>query len=460
MPTTRVGAGGLMAAMNINQWKQGLSDAHMRQRMRGRQVGWGPKPPGRGTVGGGRGTLADQVSQKFNEANEANEQRYQDILSGYLDIIGGLGRRQDTGVGERLDTLERIGGRYQDRYNTGMGILANLGDQERRDIDRLVREQEGVALNDLVSRGLRDSSLAANVRQGFAERKGDLYGRLFERLKREQFGAHSQLSGDELGYLERGAGDVNAARDRLSGDVFSGMQNRLNFMERRNDIGPNAGLFAQLAQMYGESRPASGTNFAGVPIYQDPQALGYRMPRFGQIGFGRPMMGGRPQMDNRGALFMNMLRMMQQGQRGGQPAAAPQRARIGPPGVRDAVTGAVSPFLPPGVGAAVGGALAGRANQNANASAVSRIMQDRVARLREREDRVNRDLHSLPPVDQSFIDDTLSAYHLPDTKEYFPKMTNVNAPLYFGPPPRRTTMRAGAPGGTKGYARYGALGAK
>lgn len=172
--------------------------------------------------------------QAYDQAKQANEARYQDILGG-----------------------------YQQRYQRGMDMLSGLGQQQARDINELYDQQAGQQSQDLIGRGLGNSTVMQTMQTGNnRERNADL-ARLNDQVRQQALQADSGLSADEL-----------------------------QFMERRNDQYPDYGLMAQLAQGmgaagYGAGGGSGGGGFGGGGGYLSPQQLGYQIP--GQA-YGYPMM--------------------------------------------------------------------------------------------------------------------------------------------------------------------------
>ncbi len=173
-----------------------------------------------GQFGGGGGNLANAFQSAQDEARAANESRYNDILTG-----------------------------EQARYERNMNRLAGMGAQEKADINERY-DNEGSRINqDLVSRGLRNSTVAENMAMGNnRERTADL-GRADERLRREQLTADAGLSADVL-----------------------------SFMERRTDSYPDVGLLAQLAQGLGTAGGGAAAAGLSAPTFADAGSLGFDIP--------------------------------------------------------------------------------------------------------------------------------------------------------------------------------------
>lgn len=168
--------------------------------------------------------------QAYDQAKQANEARYQDILGG-----------------------------YQQRYQRGMDMLSGLGQQQARDINELYDQQAGQQSQDLIGRGLGNSTVMQTMQTGNnRERNADLQ-RLNDSVRQQAMQTDSGLSGDEL-----------------------------QFMERRNDQYPDYNLMASLAQGMGAAGYGAGGGFGGGGGggYLSPQQLGYQIP---SQAYGYPM---------------------------------------------------------------------------------------------------------------------------------------------------------------------------
>lgn len=157
-------------------------------------------------------SLVEQFQAATDRANQANEQRYQQILSGYEGLRGRT-----------------------------MSDLQGLGRQERADIDRVYRGLGSDVYQRLVNRGFANSSLLGTMRQGVERERTSAYGRLNDRLAQQRIGADLAIS-----------------------------QGQFGVMERRNDVGPDPALLVQLAQQFGASGLGPGGSFRppiGAPNY-------------------------------------------------------------------------------------------------------------------------------------------------------------------------------------------------
>jgi hypothetical protein len=195
---------------------------------------FGYRSGGGGGAGGGGGGSGGGMAA----ANQANESRYQDILNG-----------------------------YQQRYERGLANLVGAGQQENKDINQRYDEQLASMNNDLVSRGLRNSTLAGNAQTGNdRERTADI-GRLNERLRQEQLAVDAGLTKDTL-------------------DV----------MERRSDVGPDLALLAQLQRAAAMGGGMGGGGGGGISMgggsadMVPASSLGFQNPL---MWAAQAMMGGQ-----------------------------------------------------------------------------------------------------------------------------------------------------------------------
>lgn len=178
--------------------------------------------------GGSGGTLADGYQRAFDEAKAANEQRYLEGLSG-----------------------------YQNRYERNMNYLEGAGQQEAKDINQSYDNQGDKINQDLVSRGLRGSTIAENMAMGNNRERMNDQGRLQERLRQQRIATDAGLSGDQLRY-----------------------------MEARNDTYPNYNQLASLSEGLGQAGYGVGGYSGGGYDIAPPQQAGYSVPQAMQYGGG------------------------------------------------------------------------------------------------------------------------------------------------------------------------------
>lgn len=161
---------------------------------------------GRRQAGGG--SLVDQYRNMLNKANRANEQRYNQILGGYDALHGRV-----------------------------MGDIAQVGAQERADIDRSYRNMGSDVYQRLVNRGFANSTIPATMRMG---------------VERERLSARGRL-----------ASDLAQQRARYDTGITEG---KLGVMERRTDLGPDYNQLIQLGQNLGRAGYGQGGVQARAPM--------------------------------------------------------------------------------------------------------------------------------------------------------------------------------------------------
>jgi hypothetical protein len=167
-----------------------------------------------------------QLTTEFDTAQaaakEANEARYQDILSQFGTTIEGATSRGP-------ETLE---------FNEAQ--FEGLGDQAKKDIFQNFRNLEAQGTQNLVSAGLAGTTARGAVTSNVARGRTDAISRLNENLRREQIGASTEID------------RFNAStRNAYSQYLDSLTAQKLSFMERREDEGPDQALFLQQLQQFG-----------------------------------------------------------------------------------------------------------------------------------------------------------------------------------------------------------------
>ncbi|MCA9366697.1 hypothetical protein KC887_00325 [Candidatus Kaiserbacteria bacterium] len=157
------------------------------------------------------GALVSEYQRAQNDAVQANEQRYQNILAG-----------------------------YNDRWQRAMSELANVGNQQRADLNRGYDAMAGQINANSIDRGLSNSTVRDTMLMGNQRERSMASNRLEEALTRERLGYDTGLQGDLL-----------------------------QFMERRNDTYPQLGQLTDLARMLGMATPSGGGGgggLASIPI--------------------------------------------------------------------------------------------------------------------------------------------------------------------------------------------------
>ena len=116
----------------------------------------------------------EEAQGKIDEANEANESRYQDIL-----------------------------GRLTDRYDRAMGQVSKFGGAARADLEERAREGLGAIQANLSARGLGNSTIMSAFQQRSDRDLAREQQRISETVAQREMEWDSKLSGDTAAFMER-----------------------------------------------------------------------------------------------------------------------------------------------------------------------------------------------------------------------------------------------------------------
>jgi hypothetical protein len=142
----------------------------------------GTGPPMSGGAGGGGGltnpgiiaALLEDFQRANREGKAANETRYNDLIN-FLNM----------------------------RYQRGLGNLQGAGDQALEDVDRDYERMAAGADQDLINRGLRNSTVRQSVQRGHQDDRQANRRRVQEDVRKERAQTDAVLSGDVLSAMER-----------------------------------------------------------------------------------------------------------------------------------------------------------------------------------------------------------------------------------------------------------------
>lgn len=140
----------------------------------------------------------------MNKANQANEARYGDIL-----------------------------GQYGQRFDRNMGMLEGVGAQAKADINDSSNAQRASMMQRLTDLGMSNTTIAPTMAMGVERERVANQNRLADQLATQKLSADASLSKDKL-----------------------------DFMERREDVGPDLGMYAQL-MMDAANGPGGGGGLGG-----------------------------------------------------------------------------------------------------------------------------------------------------------------------------------------------------
>jgi len=165
--------------------------------------------------------LYDQFQTAHDEANTANEERYQQLIEG-----------------------------LESRRERGLGYLQNYGLQMMQDVKDRYKQFGSDIQNKMIDSGLAGGSRADVMQQGNLREEMSSRRRLGDNLSSQYFNADMQLDLD-----------------------------RLQAIERREDIGPDYGMLAQLAQQIGASQSQQPQVGGGVYEQSGAAALPWGQPQ-------------------------------------------------------------------------------------------------------------------------------------------------------------------------------------
>lgn len=187
--------------------------------------------------------LLGQFETARNETNAANEARYQDILGGYNQYAGD----------------------YAQRTNDLMGNMSEFGKAQEADLARKFEQQEAGLTQDMIDRGLYNSTSLDAARRGMSYDQSAQNLQLQDMLMRQKMDYQRGVTQEEL-------------QARLPG---------LQFKENRTDVGPEYSDIASIAAAVGQGQAkipdyqSALGNYPAIPVANLPQ-LGVPSANVGQ----------------------------------------------------------------------------------------------------------------------------------------------------------------------------------
>jgi hypothetical protein len=168
----------------------------------------------------------DALTTEFDtataEANAANEARFKQILDEFGTTIEGAKTRG-------VETLQFDESQF-----------ANLGNQAKKDISNTFRNLTAANTQGLVSAGLAGTTAGGSVRAASARGESNALGTLNESLRRERLSFGTEID------------RFNAeTRNRYAQYLDSLGIQKLNFIERKEEEGPDRALFLQQLEKFG-----------------------------------------------------------------------------------------------------------------------------------------------------------------------------------------------------------------
>lgn len=158
---------------------------------------------GYGKISSGSPTAAYREFQSYLDTLKQRETAAQanDPMN---DIVGRMNSEYTKGQNyndQFLSTLQGLPSQYQSRQTDIMGMLDNYGAQQSADITSQFNQQRAATSQDLMSRGLGNSTVQSSAMQGLTSAESAEQRRLGESLISRKVDTQSQLSGDYLNSL-------------------------------------------------------------------------------------------------------------------------------------------------------------------------------------------------------------------------------------------------------------------
>ncbi len=180
-------------------------------------------------------SLGTHYASAYNSALAMNSSNYTNILAGYQQTLGQQTKAQDA-----------IAGGYTDLYNNVLGQLGNQGQTQRNQINRDYASGLGRAGQQLIDRGLGNSTVQSSVNRGFEADRAMAGNALNEQVARQYADYASRLGTAGLDYR-------NQANMQNTGQS----NRQLDWMNSVNSPYPDAGMYSQLAMQFGMADEAA-----------------------------------------------------------------------------------------------------------------------------------------------------------------------------------------------------------
>lgn len=180
-------------------------------------------------------SLGSHYANAYTSALGMNTSNYTNILAGYQQT-----RAQQTAA------QDAIAGGYTQLYNDVLGQLDSQGSTQRTNINRDYAANLGRTSQQLIDRGLGNSTIQSSVNRGFEYDRALAGNALNEQVARQYADYASRLGTAGLQYRDQ----ANMQNTQLA-------QNQLGWMNSVMAPYPDAGMYSQLAQQYGMAQEAA-----------------------------------------------------------------------------------------------------------------------------------------------------------------------------------------------------------
>lgn len=238
-----------------------------------------PQPPGPVDNSGAAQSLFQGFQDAQNAAQQANEQRYGQELQGQSGLINEQAARMNALMGQQgnrfNDATQQytnlltgyngvtnnaagqyggIMGAYGQNAADQMARLAGLGQSAATNINTAAAQQQAQANQNLISRGLGNTTIAPNIARGIESDRMRQQTQLAEDLAREQNATQQNVT---MPMLQAGAQFTGA----LSGLGTQGLQAGERFTGAQSDL---AGQGIQLGQQVNQAEYGAGRDLIGL----------------------------------------------------------------------------------------------------------------------------------------------------------------------------------------------------
>jgi len=169
---------------------------------------------------------------------------FDDIISRFEEQQNAANAKNEERYGQLLAAIESLGAQTTGTFQEALGEISTLGDAARTRVDQTATREKGRAEQDLISRGLGNTTIRESVRRGITDDQS---------LQHQ--GIDESVGQQRSGILQNLAGNQTQIGSMLAGAI-----------EGRNDIGPDLSMLASLLQ----ASASSDTSRVSVSVPNSP----------------------------------------------------------------------------------------------------------------------------------------------------------------------------------------------
>lgn len=206
--------------------------------------------------------LGSNYQSAYNSALDMNRTNYGNILSGYQQTLG-----------QNADARAAVGSGYDSLLQDVLGGIGSMGQSRQRDINTNYTARSGQAAQQLIDRGLGNSTVQQSVQRGIGYDQARASNDLAEQIATTQAGFRSSIGQAGLNY-----------RGQAIQQNDADAQAQLQWMNSVNAQYPDAGMYSQLAQQFGAANQQEQDRnriLAGAGSHGPPSAAGGYVPSGG-----------------------------------------------------------------------------------------------------------------------------------------------------------------------------------